>query len=435
VSISSGEIVKNITIGVAVSFVAISLGASLGVLSGRGAFAGMIAAGIIPVITSLFGGTRIQCSGPTAPMSAISAVLISYVVSEYDAHLADDQFITLTFLMMSFFLILAAVFRLGRFIAYVPNVVVSGFMSGIALLIWSGQTNVLFGLNGAEGMGGNVMFNVILALFTVVVIFVAPIILKKISARLAMFLPGTLIAIIAVSVVANIFAMPVQHTSLDSSVKDLSDLVSVFQAQIPYGVVFDDIMLALPFALQLTLLCYLDTLLTSLVVDNMTEEKTAQDKELVSQGIANGVAAMFGGIPGAQATIRSVLMVRENATMRLAGVCVGLFVFVEIFLFKDLFSYIPSAVFCGVLIKVGYDVFDWQPFKVYVRQLRKNVVKNASGFVSNIDMMFICGTMLVTLLFDLNAAVLGFTALFYILRRFIRDTQVPDTAEGVSDER
>ncbi|MGH1457108.1 MAG: SulP family inorganic anion transporter [Alphaproteobacteria bacterium] len=96
-----GNIIRNIVIGLAVSFVAISLGASLGVLSGRGAFAGMIATGIIPIITSIMGGTRIQCSGPTAPMSAISAVLIAYVASSYDGYLADDQFITLTFLMVT----------------------------------------------------------------------------------------------------------------------------------------------------------------------------------------------------------------------------------------------------------------------------------------------------------------------------------------------
>ena len=436
------DLFKNITIGLAVSFVAISLGASLGILSGRGAFAGMISAGVIAFITAMFGGTRVQCSGPTAPISTITAVVIAFAVSEYEAQLSSDQFITLVFLLMSGLLILTGLLRLGRFINLIPNVVVSGFMSGIALLIWNSQANVLFGLSGTEALSGVMLWNVVVTVMTVILIFVCPMVLKKLSPKLAVYLPGTLLAILISSAFAYIAHLPVQFTSLESNVNTLSDLGNVIAAQVPHNVQMSDLMIALPFALQLTLLCYLDTLLTSLVVDNMSGERTRQNKELMAQGAANGLAAMVGGIPGAQATIRSVLMLKENATMRLAGACVGLFVFVEIFLFKDFFSLIPSAVFCGILFKVGYDVFDWQPLKLYVAQMMGKVPKDKSapGFVSHPEIMFIAGTMLVTLFYDLNAAVIGFTVLFYVVGKVFKltedqvlDLPVPEETEGVSD--
>lgn len=436
------ELFKNITIGLAVSFVAISLGASLGILSGRGAFAGMISAGIIAFVTSVFGGTRVQCSGPTAPMSTITAVVIAFAVSEYEAQLSNDQFITLVFLLMSGLLVLTGILRLGRFINVIPNVVVSGFMSGIALLIWNSQANVLFGFGGATALSGAMLWNVVITVMTIALIFVCPMVLKKISPKLAVYLPGTLLAILISAAFAYIAHLPVQFTSLESSVNTLSDLGNVITAQVPHNVQMSDLMVALPFALQLTLLCYLDTLLTSLVVDNMSGERTRQNKELMAQGAANGLAAMVGGIPGAQATIRSVLMLKENATMRLAGICVGLFVFVEIFLFKDFFALIPSAVFCGILFKVGYDVFDWQPLKLYVAQMMGNAPKDKSapGFVSHPEIMFIGGTMLVTLFYDLNAAVIGFTVLFYVVSKFSNiskdqnmNLDYPEESEGVSD--
>ena len=177
------------------------------------------------------------------------------------------------------------------------------------------------------------------------------------------------------------------------------------------------ILAALPFALQLTMLCYLDTLLTSLVIDKMTKEKTNQNKELIAQGTGNGIIAFIGGIPGAQATIRSVLLVKEGATLRLAGIAVGFIVIVEILLFSQWMSMIPQAVFTGVLLKVAYDVFDWEPLTSWVT---KKIYKQSKSTYrsSNIDVFFILGTMLVTVFWNLNVAVITFTTLYYILKKF-----------------
>ena len=129
------ELFNNVVAGLTVSFVAISLGAAFGILSQRGAFAGIISAGIIALVTSLLGGTRVQCSGPTAPMTAVSAVVIAFAHDELLAEIPTanpDHFINVVFLLTGVILLLAALLRLGRFINVVPKVVVSGFMDGIA---------------------------------------------------------------------------------------------------------------------------------------------------------------------------------------------------------------------------------------------------------------------------------------------------------------
>jgi len=135
----------NLVAGLTVSFVAISLGAAFGILSGRGAFAGIISAGIIAFITAAFGGTRVQTSGPTAPMTAVSAVVVAFAYDQLLVRLPganSEQFIDLVLILTGVVMLLMAVLRLGRFIKYVPKVVVSGFMNGIAILFgWINSKN------------------------------------------------------------------------------------------------------------------------------------------------------------------------------------------------------------------------------------------------------------------------------------------------------
>jgi SulP family sulfate permease len=131
--------------------VAISLGAAFGILSERGAFAGILSAGVIAFITAVFGGTRIQCSGPTAPMTAVTVMIVAFASEQLSVRLPDadvdaDRFINMVFVLTGAIMVLAAVLRLGRFIMLVPKTVISGFMNGIAILIWIGQLETLFGL-------------------------------------------------------------------------------------------------------------------------------------------------------------------------------------------------------------------------------------------------------------------------------------------------
>lgn len=423
----TAEIAQNIIIGLTVSFVALSLGAALGMLSGRGAFAGMISAGIIAFITASLGGTRVQCSGPTAPMSAVSAVVIAYTFEQAAAGkiaISADHFINIVFLLCGVLLLAMSLLRFGRFIALVPNVVISGFMSGIALLIWLDQIESIFGWGGKVALTGPIEQNLLLAVITLALIFFLAPLMRRIVGPRSRFLPATLLAIIIVTVLANIFQMPAERVQLSGGLTSLAGFTELIKNQLPTEWSMSILAQAFPFALQLAMLCYLDTLLTSLVVDKMSGEKTQQNKELFAQGLANSAISLVGGIPGAQATIRSVLMLKENASLRISGIMVGIFVLIEIILFQDLINMIPKAVFVGVLIKVGYDVFDFKPLRLYakaVSEKRARMFKhffsrhdNELIFVTNREMLMIVGAALITLLVDLNTAVIGFTILFYL---------------------
>lgn len=430
--ICPAEIFRNLIIGLSVSFVALSLGAALGILSGRGAFAGIFSAGIIAFITSLLGGTRVQCSGPTAPMSAVSAVVIAFAMDGHLDHLPNFDaihFINITFILTGIILIMMGILRLGRFITLVPNVVISGFMSGIAVLIWWGQLETLYGFYGHTPLQGSIINNTLVSLATLLVLFFLPPLLRRIFPALASYIPSTLIAIIFVSGGANLLSLSIEHINIHATLTNFGDFTDLIASQFPTSISSVYIAEAFPFALQLAVLCYLDTLLTTLVLDKMSKEKTFQSRELIAQGTANVSVALVGGIPGAQATIRSVLMLKEGATLRIAGVFVGIFVLIEMLLFQHVLTYIPKAVFVGILFKVGYDVFDFLPIRLYLSEMLKgkvrvteNIFRRHEGesiFVTNIEMLFIIGTILVTVMVNLNVAVIGLTLLFFVINKWI----------------
>ena len=477
---------RELLAGLTVSFVAISLGAAFGVMSERGALAGILSAGVISLITAAFGGTRIQCSGPTAPMTAVTAVLIARIADGYLKDVPDanaDQFLNMVLILTGLFLVMAALFRLGKLIKLVPRVVISGFMNGIAVLIWVGEINSLFGLGGKQVMAGGLIQNLAVMLITLWLCFAAPTALRRFHPFLSSFFPATLLAIVLVSGAVFLFGIDVERVAVGGTLDHFSDVTALVQQQFPTNWSSQLLMLALPFAAQLAMLAYLDTLLTSLVVDKKvqalfgTNETTALNRELAAQGVANATVATFGGIPGAQATIRSVLILNEGAMTRLAGVMVGVFVLIEMLTFQDLIGMIPKAVFSGVLIKVGYDVFDWQPVKVYWKELTQGAVpseleantklaagadtnfgvdvmtaeigdtteslsnqpvvkKRVRASVTHLNMLFIFGTTIVTVLVNLNIAVIAFCASYYLLRLFVPVHDLVDSSEteGMGDE-
>jgi len=426
--VSTRQLARQLLAGLTVSFVAISLGAAFGVLSGRGALAGILSAGVIALITAALGGTRVQCSGPTAPMTAVTILLVSAVTGGLLAEhptVDPDRFINLVLLLTGVFLIVAAVLRLGRFVRWVPKVVISGFMNGIAVLIWVGEIQSLFGWWGKNNYTGGIVINLTVAAMTLILIVVLPSLLGRVDRRLNSFFPATLLAIVIATAICSFCQLQIQRVSLGASISSVQDLTTMVAHHFPTEWSLSLLLLALPFALQLMMLAYLDTLLTSLVVDrkyqlmHQISAATRPNKELAAQGVANASVALFGGIPGAQATIRSVLILNEGATMRFAGIMVGVFVLIEMLLFQDWIGLIPQAVFSGVLLKVGYDVFDWSPIMSYFRRrVRDTGVGGVaqSNSVSHWAMAFIVGTTLITVFVNLTAAVLLASVLFYLLR-------------------
>lgn len=424
------KLIVDVSAGLTVSFAAISLGAAFGVMSGRGAFAGMVAAAVIPIIASIFGGTRIQASGPTAPMTAVSSLVIAFAYDRFHDKMLAEQFITLVFILNAGVLILAGLFRLGKLIRFVPNVVILGFMNGIAVLIWYDQAKKLFATGDNPVMQGGILSNVLITLATLGIIYGIVWIIKKykVPHRIKIFLPGVLLSIIVMSVVVGVSGLSVETVQLGASIDSLSDWFALIASYLPKEILQAEyVLMALPYALELALLAYLDSLLTALVVDRMTKEQSKQNKELMAQGLANAGSALMQGIPGAQATIRSVLLIKEGAQTRLAGVLIGVFGLLFIGVFKDYLAMIPAAVFIGVLFKAGIDVADKDFLLAYM---------NNSWFGSrkrNIQFLFILGTTVVTVLVDLNTAVISGTILFYIARYFWQISDVEPDFEQVSE--
>lgn len=428
------SIIPDILSGLSVSFAAISLGAAFGTLSGRGAFAGMVAAAVIPIITSIFGGTRVQASGPTAPMTAVSSLVVAFAYQNFSGDkVLAEQFITMVLLLNALFMVIAGLIKLGKFISLVPQVVILGFMNGIAVLIWIDQIKRLFGVGeGRLPLDGNLMLNIFLALSTLSMIYFIPWIIKKVNvpSSFRMFFPGILISILVMTFISVLTGIDVEKVKLGSAVSSVSEYFSLMQSYFPSKEVFSYGLLAeaVPYALQLTLLGYLDSLLTSLVIDNMTREKTNQNKELIGQGLANGASAFFMGIPGAQATIRSVLLLKEGAQTRLAGVLVGIFALMGFIVFKDLIILVPSAVFVGVLLKAGNDVFDRDFIHYYFKRRWKRSRHR------NMQLGFIIYTTVITAVIDLNVAVVSGTVLFYLAKRSFKLNDAETDFSNVESE-
>ena len=394
------DVLANVGAGLVTSFAAFALGAALGEHSRRGALFGIASAGLIALITAGLGGTRVQLSGPTAPMAALTATLVEFSRGDlflelglnatcdlspdmYDAdnHAAfrsncqlPDQFCTMTLLLGAAIVVLAGALDLGKHVVLVPNVVVSGFMNGIAILISQKQLARLLGeMPGSSGL------NLAIALATIVLQFLLPKVTQK---KVVGQIPTTLVVLL----VMTVLCLPMQACTLEDPEPGCirkthgiggEQLSDVLAQQWPQGtaLTMPAIKLALPLALDLALLCFLDTLLTALVVDKLvqardgTDETTDTRRELAAQGLAGAVSAVLGGLPGAQATVRSVLIVRQGATMRLAGMAAGMFVLAEGLVLHGLgvVTHIPEAVFGGIMMKVAWDFWDWEPCLILLK--------------------------------------------------------------------
>ncbi len=425
--VSKAEVLQNVMAGLTVSFVALSLGAAFGVLSGRGAFAGMLSAAIIATITSALGGTRIQCSGPTGVMTTVTVVLVAAARERAElagSETSADHLINLTIFVAAAMLLLSAILRLGKFVALVPNVVISGFMNGIAVIICLEQLKKLFGFAGHIAYTGPMRDNLLIAAASFALAYAIPRFTRRYVPKFSSLLSGTFLTIILMTALSGALQLPVEHVQVSTTIHNAGDLTRLIADQWPRGWDRDDLLFVLPFAFQLFLIAYLDTLMTALVVDKMMKETTKPNKELMAQGVATVAVGVLGGIPGALATIRCGLMVKEGASLRLAGILVGVFTLIEIMLFQNAINLIPQAVFSGILIKVGVDVFDWLPVRLYVKELIDdpgNVLRNFLSrhddepiFVTNREMIMITATAAITVIWDLNIAVAACTAGFYL---------------------
>ncbi len=410
--------------GITAGIVALPLALAFGVSSGLGPAAGLYGAIFISFFAALFGGTNTQISGPTAPMTAVSMVIIAGIIASNEGDVSKALPAILTvFLLAGIFQIGLGVLGLGKYIRYIPYPVVSGFMTAIGLIILLTQilpsvgyypkedkefvqqfkplakevilknilkeeagegVLVLDNFEGAVLKGQKITAEQILsesrtlaakdASGTIGALKVLPRALNNIDLlelllalgtiiiiygfkRITTAVPSTLVALVVVSGIAVGFGLDYKTIeSIPTGIPKINfDIFSNFSLSSITPYIFS--------ALTLSILGAIDSLLTSVVADNMTKTKHRPNKELVGQGIGNSIAALFGGIPGAGATIRTVVNINAGGKTKLSGMIAGIMLLVVMLVFADVASKIPAAVLAGILITVGIGVMDYKGLK------------------------------------------------------------------------
>ena len=421
--------------GITAGIVALPLALAFGVQSGLGPDAGLYGAIFIGFFASLFGGTNTQISGPTAPMTAVSMVIIAGIIAANNGSVEQAlPYILLVFLLAGLMQIGLGVLGLGKYIKYIPFPVVSGFMTAIGVIILITQILPMLGYyansddefieqfkpeaeevlldkilkeeagegilvledfketvtraeriteddirlesqtlakSASSGVLGSIKtlpraiksinwLEFGLAALTIFIIFG----FKKITTAV----PSTLVALLVVSAGAyfmNLDYRPIEQIPGGFPMPNL-DMFSNFNiGQIsPY--IFT--------ALTLAFLGAIDSLLTSVVADNMTKTKHKPNQELIGQGIGNSIASIFGGIPGAGATIRTVVNINSGGTTKLSGMTASVLLLVILLALGPVASQIPAAVLAGILITVGIGVMDYKGLKAIPNMPKSEII-------------------------------------------------------------
>ncbi len=362
-----------------------------------GALAGIVGATMLGFFAALLGGTHSQISGPTGPMTVVTATLIGGVWASPGGSLADVLIsMSLAGLFCGLFQILFGIIKLGKYIRYIPYPVLSGFMSGIGVIIILQQLYPLVGLKGSGTMvdllmgiphavsQGISITALLLGLGTIAIIYLLPLLTKKI--------PATLVALVVMTVVSLFCHLDTRYIIGDIP----SGLPMPFFAKAGLDMASVDWLDVLKAAvipgLTLAGLGSIDTLLTSVVADNITKTKHNSNKELIGQGIGNAIAGLFCGLPGAGATMRTVVNVKSGGRTQLSGMVHALLLLAVLLGLGSLVKYVPLSVLAGILITVGWGIIDFKGFKDLLR-------------IPKADAVVLIVVFLVTVFVDLLTAV------------------------------
>jgi len=367
--------------GATAAIVALPLALAFGVASGAGALAGLYGAIFAGFLAALLGGTRVQVTGPTGPMTVVMAA----IVVQFSGNPAVAFAVVV---LAGIFQVLIGLLGIGRYIKLAPQPVVSGFMSGIGLIIIIVQLAPVLGSDNASGpilvkltqlpaMASELNPGALaIAMATLAINLFMP-------RRIARIVPAPLIALLVGTLAVAAFAIDVPL---------IGEVPSGLPGLIHPNIAISDVPFLLEFALILAFLGAIDSLLTSLVADSITRSQHNSNRELIGQGVGNLVAGLFGGIPSAGATMRTLVNVRSGGNSRLSGAIHALLLLVMMIGFGDVVSRIPLAVLAGILLKVGIDIVDWRVLKRVFSLPRADVVVMIS-------------TLLLTVLVDLMTAV------------------------------
>ncbi len=367
--------------GLTAAVVALPLALAFGVASGAGALAGLYGAILVGFFAAIFGGTASQISGPTGPMTVIMTVIV--------AHFSASPATAFVVVLCSGILQIAFGFLgIGQLIKLVPYPVVSGFMTGIGCIIVILQIPAFLG-HSSSGDG------IVATLFSISEIAATPssqaIILGLLALLISFFTPK-FICRFCPSLLIALFVGTLFAYFLTPGVEVIGAIPSGLPSLSMPEVVRGDILIIFKFALILALLGSIDSLLTSLVADEMMGTKHDSNKELVGQGIGNMFAGLVGGLPGAGATMRTVTNIRSGGTSRASGALHAIVLLAIMLGFGGIVAYVPLAVLAGILFNVGINIVDWK----FIARI--HVVRKAS-------LLIMLSTLLVTIFIDLITAV------------------------------
>lgn len=347
--------------GITAAVVALPLALAMGVSSGAGPVAGLYGAILVGFFAAIFGGTPAQVSGPTGPMTVVMAAIFTQYTIMFPGDPAHGAALAFTVVIMGgLFQILFGFLKIGKFIELVPHPVVSGFMSGIGVIIILLQLPPLLGFDAQPGPMASTQalpqaFNnlvsdaVILGIISLAIVYLMP---RKINK----LIPSPLVALIVGTLTYVLFMSGGDASILGDIPTGLPDL------QMPtYELALLPEMIKS--ALTLAALGSIDSLLTSLVADNVTRTYHKSDRELIGQGIGNTIAGFFGGLPGAGATMRTVVNVKAGGQTPISGALHAVVLLAIVLGAGGMASNIPHAVLAGILIKVGTDIIDWDYLK------------------------------------------------------------------------
>jgi SulP family sulfate permease len=364
------RIAREVLSGLTVAVVALPLAIAFGITAtgtSEGALVGLYGAIFAGFFAAVFGGTPGQVTGPTGPITVVATGVIA-------AHGLEGAF--LAFIMAGAFQILFGLCRLGSLIRYIPHPVVSGFMGGIALIIILGELD-------------QVQSSFLVVAGTIVLMLVSTRVIKSIPASLLALVVMTLVLRLADSLLQDVRVGPVPLNSTIDFIGQIPE--SIPSITIPEFGGSLLLTLLLP-ALSIALLGSIDSLLTSVVMDNITGNRHRSNRELIGQGLGNAVSGLFGGLASAGATVRSVVNVRSGGRTALSAATHSVILLALVVGLGAVVQYIPLAVLSGILIVTAVGMFDWEG-------LRKAHVSPRG------DVAVMFATMIITVLVDLTVAV------------------------------
>ncbi len=356
------RIIGDVFGGITSSVIALPLALAFGVASGVGAQAGIYGAIILGFVAAIAGGTKVQISGPTGPMTIVAA---STLVLFH----GDVSLLMATVLLTGLLQILLGMLKVGKFVKFVPYPVISGFMSGIGLIIILLQINPLLGIEGVKSpleavaalgsVWSKLQLDAVYAsLIALLIVFFTP---KKI----ARIIPTPLLALVVVTMISQLAGF--QLLTIGNIPSGLPEIIFP-------SFTLSQMSIVISAAMSLAILGAIDSLLTSLVADTLTKTEHNSNRELIGQGLGNAMTAFVGGIPGAGATMRTVVNVKSGGTTRLSGALHALILLAILLGLGKYAAIVPMAVLAAILIKVGIDIVDYRFIKIIKKAPRHDLV-------------------------------------------------------------